>query len=139
MEQDVKATIRRVVEEEIASVEVEAAVRYGEEDMPSDYPGRSGDLWRVSINPDTGQIANWPKGVAPRDIHMNVCDGGTYTLRGASGEEVGQIDCDYVPSGFPGEHYGDYLIFDIDAEGRITNWDAGKFEMRIGQFIRDDD
>jgi len=29
----------------------------------------------------------------------------------------------YVPSFFPGQHYGDYLILDIDMDtGMITNW-----------------
>jgi hypothetical protein len=29
----------------------------------------------------------------------------------------------YVPDFFPGEHYGDYLILDIDIDtGTITNW-----------------
>lgn len=29
----------------------------------------------------------------------------------------------YVPSFFPGEHYGDYLILDIDIDtGMINNW-----------------
>jgi len=31
----------------------------------------------------------------------------------------------YVPDFMPGEHYGDYLILNIDvATGRITNWKA---------------
>ncbi|MEQ4714645.1 hypothetical protein ABN057_20285 [Providencia alcalifaciens] len=29
----------------------------------------------------------------------------------------------YVPDFFPGNHYGDYLMLDIDIEtGKITNW-----------------
>lgn len=29
----------------------------------------------------------------------------------------------YVPDFFPGEHFGDYVIFDIDIEtGKILNW-----------------
>ena len=33
-------------------------------------------------------------------------------------------DCDgYVPDFFPGNHYGDYVMLDIDVDtGRITNW-----------------
>lgn len=31
----------------------------------------------------------------------------------------------YVPAFFPGEHYGDYVMLDIDlATGRILNWKA---------------
>lgn len=31
----------------------------------------------------------------------------------------------YVPAFFPGQHYGDYVMLDIDlATGRILNWKA---------------
>ena len=36
--------------------------------------------------------------------------------------EVGSRD-GYVPKYFPGNHYGDYVEFDIDVEtGKILNW-----------------
>ena len=38
------------------------------------------------------------------------------------GKLVGDYD-GYVPDFFPGEHYGDYVELDIDADtGRILNW-----------------
>ena len=38
------------------------------------------------------------------------------------GKVVGEYD-GYVPSLLPGEHYGDYVLLDIDTEtGRILNW-----------------
>ena len=37
-------------------------------------------------------------------------------------EVIGRYD-GYVPDFFPEDHYGDYLILDIDLEtGQITNW-----------------
>lgn len=43
-------------------------------------------------------------------------------LKGAQGEEVGSYE-GYVPDFFPGEHYGDHLILNIDLEtGQIKNW-----------------
>lgn len=31
----------------------------------------------------------------------------------------------YVPEFFPGQHYGDYVTFDIDTDtGKILNWKA---------------
>jgi hypothetical protein len=40
----------------------------------------------------------------------------------ASGAEVGQRD-GYTPKFFPGEHYGDYVMLDIDVDtGKILNW-----------------
>ncbi len=41
----------------------------------------------------------------------------------------------YVPHFMPGEHYGDYIILDIDVEtGKILNWSFPK-ESDIENFI----
>lgn len=55
-------------------------------------------------------------------VHAKVCDSGSYALKDVNGKEVAVRD-DYVPSFFPDEHYGDYLILDIELEsGIILNW-----------------
>lgn len=55
-------------------------------------------------------------------VHCKVCDSGCYELVDAQGKTIKDLE-DYVPSFFPGEHYGDYLILDIDIEtGKILNW-----------------
>lgn len=42
----------------------------------------------------------------------------------------------YVPSFMPGEHYGDYLILNIDLDtGQVTNWKTPTPE-EIEQFIK---
>ena len=39
------------------------------------------------------------------------------------GTEIGQHYSGYVPSFFPGKHYGDYVMLKIDVEtGKILNW-----------------
>jgi hypothetical protein len=44
-------------------------------------------------------------------------------LSGDDRNQIGQDYDGYVPKWFPGDHYGDYIILDIDIEtGRITNW-----------------
>lgn len=56
-------------------------------------------------------------------IHTKVCDSFQYTLEDAQGDEVHSQDDGYVPAFMPGDHYGDYIILDIDLEtGRILNW-----------------
>lgn len=56
-------------------------------------------------------------------VHVKVCDRGNYEFKTPTGTVLKEIDEDYVPSFFPGDHYGDYLILDIDLEsGQITNW-----------------
>jgi hypothetical protein len=62
-------------------------------------------------------------------IYAKVRDAGCYTVYDQAGEEIGMHD-GYVPSFFPEDHYGDYLILDIDLEtGRILNWKAPTAEQ----------
>ncbi|MEO8641886.1 hypothetical protein [Pseudomonas sp.] len=55
-------------------------------------------------------------------LYIKVRDGFAAGLKDAQGEEVGSYE-GYVPDFFPGDHYGDYLILNIDLEtGAIKNW-----------------
>lgn len=113
-------TVLKECEVRVDTVVACVHVRYDEEDMPNDFPHRDGDQWEVQIDIETGQIKNWPTGVA-RDLHMKVCDEGNYSLWNDC-EQVAIQEDSYVPSFFPGSHYGDYLILDINENGLITNW-----------------
>jgi hypothetical protein len=42
-------------------------------------------------------------------------------LKDVGGKIVMQRD-GYVPHFFPGDHYGDYLILKIGADGQIADW-----------------
>jgi hypothetical protein len=95
-------------------------VRYGDEDMPNDFPFRKGDTWAVEVDIATGKIKDWPTGRA-FDLYMKVCDEGRYYLL-ADGDVVAEKEGDYVPNSLvPGE-YGDYVELTIAADGTITNW-----------------
>lgn len=125
---------KRIIEQEVdvATVLIEAPVRYGEDDIPNDFPLRVGDMWRATVDADTGQIKDWPAGKSGR-IHMKVCDCGTYTIFDRAGNELAKIKQDYIPNdAIPGE-YGDYIDLEIDATGKITNW---KFEPNFDQFFK---
>lgn len=55
-------------------------------------------------------------------LHIKVCDRFGADVFDAEGDKVGEYE-GYVPGFFPGEHYGDYLILNINIEtGHITNW-----------------
>ncbi len=104
---------------------------HDEEDMPQDFPGRSGNTWTVLVCPDNGDLylgrgKPFPPD-ATLDLQMKVCDCGAYELLGHDGEVVKSIDGGYVPGCFPGDHYGDYIIFDI-AGGKVQNWDPPSSE-----------
>lgn len=55
-------------------------------------------------------------------IHLKVCDQFTATLRDQDGAELFDYE-GYVPGFMPGEHFGDYVILEIDLDtGQIKNW-----------------
>ena len=55
-------------------------------------------------------------------LHIKVCDRFEADLKNAQGADVGGYT-GYVPDFFPGAHFGDYLMLNIDLEtGQIKNW-----------------
>lgn len=110
----------------------EDATVNGVEDTDGDLiPFRDGDDWNVSIDIDKGIIMKWPQGTTA-EIHYKVCDDGTYFLK-EEDETIRLIKEDYVPNIMPGEHFGDYIILNVDETGKITNWVPVTQEM-INQF-----
>jgi hypothetical protein len=56
-------------------------------------------------------------------ICCKVSDRFTYQLKDADGVTVHDQDDGYVPDFMPGQHYGDYIMLDIDVDtGMVTNW-----------------
>jgi hypothetical protein len=113
-------TVRIPIKIEAKAIRVVAPVRYGEEDIPKDFPFRQGDLWDVTIDIDTGKIRDWPKG-REENIAMKLVDEGNYYLLGDDGRELAKCEGSYVPSCIPGR-FGDYIDFRIDGEGVICGW-----------------
>jgi hypothetical protein len=117
-----KVNIKRPVEVEISHVRVTLPVFHEEERIPNNFPFRSGEVWGpVTIEIDTGKIAEWPQGESGEISDMKVCDAGLYELLAPNGELIVSRQ-DYVPHGIiPGE-YGDYVTLKINGSGIITNW-----------------
>lgn len=56
-------------------------------------------------------------------IHLKVSDRFSARLVDQDGSEIFDQDDGYVPSFMPGNHYGDYVILDIDLDsGQVVNW-----------------
>lgn len=56
-------------------------------------------------------------------IYCKVCDNFTAALVDQNGHEIYDQEDGYVPGFMPGEHFGDYLILDIDLDtGKVLNW-----------------
>lgn len=67
-------------------------------------------------------------------IRMKVRDQFDAELKDADGEVLKEYE-GYVPDFMPEQHYGDYLILDIDIDtGQITNWVKPSAEQ-IEEFI----
>lgn len=67
-------------------------------------------------------------------VHIKVRDEFAAALCDQDGQEIAEYE-GYVPSFFPGQHCGDYLILDIDIDtGQITNWKAPTQEQ-VEEFI----
>lgn len=56
------------------------------------------------------------------EVYAKPSDAGVYRLFSKEGQILHTVD-GYVPNWFPGAHFGDYLILDIDIDtGQILNW-----------------
>lgn len=131
-------------------LKAECCVRYwedaevnGEQDVDgSRIPCRSassntrlgGGTWCPLIDLDMGIIVDWPKGTVA-SVHYKVCDDGLYMLLGEDCQTIIKKIDGYVPSIMcpEGEGYGDYVIMEIDGDGRIAKW-----EVDLSEFEDDD-
>lgn len=71
-------------------------------------------------------------------VHAKCCDMCSVQIYDTNGNRLKDHD-GYVPGFFPGDHYGDYLILDIDINtGVITNWKKPS-EAELTEFINRED
>lgn len=125
--------VKTIVEREVTLLKAEMGVRYWEdgtvngepddEDNPK-MPLADKGVWRLLIDLTTGEILEWPQGVTA-SAHYKVCDDGVYSLIDRTGATVIKKD-GYVPSMMSPKDrgYGDYVIMDIGADGKIADWRA---------------
>lgn len=123
---------------DVAKLRAECGVRYWEDGIVNDcedadgdlIPLRDGDSWNIVVDVDTGVIEGWPKGTTA-NLHYKVADAGVYSLVSRTGDVIITKD-GYVPEMLSpaGEGYGDYVIMNIGADGKIDGWrfDAAYFE-----------
>jgi len=137
-----KVKIKVEKEVELKTLAVKACVRYwedtevnGVEDTNGHLiPCRDGDLWCPIIDIDSGVINNWKQGVKA-EVLYKVCDYGSYYLQDSEGNTILSIEDYYVPEIlYPKNNgYGDYIIMDIDENGKIAN-----FNPTLEGFINED-
>jgi hypothetical protein len=127
-----KVKVRIEKEIELKTMVVKAEPRYwedavidGKEDTEIGLyvPCKNGNIWNPHIDIDSGIITNWDKGVKA-NIHYKVCDGCGYELLDNDGNIITSFEDGYVPETLSPKRngYGDYIIMDIDENGKIENW-----------------
>jgi len=63
-------------------------------------------------------------------VCVKVTDRFAATLVDQDGAAIHEFEDCYVPGFMPGNHYGDYLMLDIDIDsGQITNWKTPSAEQ----------
>lgn len=133
-----KAKIKVEKEVEVTTLSVSAGVRYwedsvidGKEDTENGdlIPCKDGESWCPEIDVNTGVITNWRQGTTAA-IHYKVCDAGFYTLRDSDGNRISEVE-GYVPDCLcpKEEGFGDYIIMDIDENGKIEGWEFGESDI----------
>jgi hypothetical protein len=102
----------------------DAKVNDIEDSEGTEIPCRDGEYWMPLIELETGIIVNWEKGKTA-SIHYKCCDDGLYRLLDENRNEIMAIE-GYVPSIMcpKKDGYGDYVIMDIDVDGKIDGWVA---------------
>jgi hypothetical protein len=120
-------------------IEVIADVRYwddanvnGEVDIDGKIPLRDGNSWHPIIDIFSGQILGWPIGTSA-SVHYKVCDAGDYWLLDENKERILKWYGQYVPDDVlcvDTKGYGDYIIFQIDTNGKIINWKVPYFSEK---------
>lgn len=113
-------------------LKIEAYVRYWEDakinnekcdEDGKNIPFKQNDCWCPIIDLLNGKVLNWPKNTTG-SFHFKVCDAGSYYLLDKDMKVLFEIINDYVPSGVcHGDNgYGDYIIFDVNPDGEIKNY-----------------
>jgi len=125
-------------------IELSAEVRYwedatvnGQADVKGEIPLRKGELWVPVIDLVTGQIQNWPSGVEA-SIHYKVCDAGEYWLLDEYSMRIAKWKGYYVPDEIlcvGGSGHGDYIIFNVDAQGAILKWRRPSIDTEQWQLV----
>lgn len=130
-----KTTIKTEKEVELKIMHVSAGVRYWEDAVINGeeheegwdgegVPCKQGETWAPIIDIDNGRITNWEIGKTA-SIHFKVCDCCSWYFMDSQGNKVAEVINEYVPACLcPEENgYGDYIIMEIDAEGKIQGWE----------------
>jgi hypothetical protein len=95
-------------------------------------------FWTIDIDANTGVVKNWPTGMTAQ-VHYKSCDENDISFFGLGGNLLREVHWCYVPDFLSIEDsgYGDYIIINIDENGKIHNWELN--DEIICDFLNDED
>ena len=137
-----KVTIKVEKEFDLKFLRVKANVRYwddsqldGEDDTEGNMPCALDGLWCPEIDIEKGIIFNWKEG-STAEIHYKVSDECGWELIDKDLNIALSVEDGYVPDTLcpKGDGYGDYIIMNIDENGKIENWN-----FDINDFTNEDE
>jgi hypothetical protein len=144
---NVKVTVKRPVEVNLVLARIQIPIRYDEdrEELTKQgfaaSPGRPHPTsLQIEIFIDSGRIVTVPSGPAAWRLDTKVVDQGTYEILDSAGVVVARSAKDYVPGWMPGQHYGDYVILDVEdgvVKGWGEEWGGESFASKLEEWIND--
>lgn len=100
--------------------------------MPAEFPAKE-------LKMEISQTKVVPVNAKELRIHLKISDRFGANIHDESGKCLGGQDDGYVPDFMPGNHYGDYVILNIDLDtGMVTNWKTPTREQ-VEKFIGGED
>ena len=132
-----KLTVLREVDIEVDAILIVIPLRYTDEEdsIAEDFPGRVGTTLTLTLDLASRSVRDWPVGRV-ESLHEKVVDEGCYYLI-SKGEVVESLEQEPVPACVPGD-YGDYVVMEIDGEGKVKGWVTDANEIAIA-FFNDED
>lgn len=87
---------------------------------------------------EINQVKTVPVQAQVLSIHLKVRDEFSAEILDEDGNSLGGQEDGYVPGFMPGDHYGDYVILEIDLDsGQVRNWKTPSAE-EVEEFISKD-
>ncbi|MCQ2739803.1 MAG: hypothetical protein MJ237_06205 [bacterium] len=94
------------------------------------YTNQDDYKWVITIDTKTGNIVGWPQGTTA-NVHYKTCDENYITFCDAAKEPIDDAYECYVPGflSIGDSGYGDYIIFNIEENGHITDFSFTEDDM----------
>lgn len=110
-----------LIKVDLYAIRIVVPVNDGVTNIPTDFPGRSGNTLELILCFDTQRIADWPTDYGSARCFVKAANKGVYQLLNVRGDVESALVGEYVPECLP-NFGGNYLEMDIEADGTVNGW-----------------